>query len=57
MTDPSVPPRAAPKFKSREDLDEDIWDYSFKGDSGKIIRGMGTIEQMEMYRASRCRQM
>ncbi|KAH7403104.1 hypothetical protein BKA64DRAFT_668346 [Cadophora sp. MPI-SDFR-AT-0126] len=29
-TDPYLPPRAAPDFRSWEDPDEHVWDYSFK---------------------------
>ncbi|KAF2188513.1 hypothetical protein K469DRAFT_703083 [Zopfia rhizophila CBS 207.26] len=56
ITDPYLPPRAAPDFRSREDPDEQVWDYSFKDDNGKAIRGRGTLKQMEMHKASRCLQ-
>lgn len=36
-TDPYLPPRAAPGFRSREDPDEQVWNYSFKDGSGKVI--------------------
>ena len=55
-TDPNQPPRAAPAFRSREDPDEHIWEYGFKDDTGKVITGRGTLKQMEMHKASRCRQ-
>jgi len=55
-TDPYLPPRAAPDFRSREDPDEQVWDYGFKDDTGKVITGRGTLKQMEMHKASRCRQ-
>jgi hypothetical protein len=53
-TDPYLPPRAAPDFRSREDPDEQVWDYSFKDDNGRVITGRGTQKQMEMHEASRC---
>jgi hypothetical protein len=55
-TDPYLPPRAAPDFRSREDPDEQVWNYSFKDDTGKVINSMGTMKQMEMHKASLCRQ-
>lgn len=55
-TDPYLPPRAAPDFRSREDPNEQVWIYSFKDDTGKVITGEGTLKQMEMHKASRCRQ-
>ena len=51
-TDPHLPPRAAPDFHPREDPDEQVWDYNFKDDTGR-----GALEQMEMHKASRRRQM
>ena len=51
-TDPHLPPRADPDFRSREDLDEQVWSYSFKGDKGNVISGRGTRRQMEMHKAS-----
>lgn len=51
-TDPYLPPRVAPDFRSREDPDEQVWDYSFKDDNGKVITGKGTLKQMEMHKAS-----
>jgi hypothetical protein len=56
-TDPHLPPRAAPDFRPREDPDEQVWDYNFKDDTGKVINGRGTLKQMEMHRASRRRQL
>ena len=56
MTDPCLPPRAAPDFRSREDPEEQVWNYNFKDDTGKVITGRGTLKQMEMRKASRCRQ-
>jgi hypothetical protein len=56
-TDPHLPPRAAPDFRSREDPDEHIWDYGFKDENGRIINGRGTMKQMEMHRASYRRQL
>jgi hypothetical protein len=55
-TDPHLPPLVAPGFRSREDPDEHIWVYSFKADTGKVISGRGTLKQMEMHKASLCRQ-
>lgn len=55
-TDLCLPPRAAPDFRSWEDPDEQVWDYGFKDNSGKVIKGRGTLKQMEMHKASRCRQ-
>lgn len=55
-TDPHLPPRAAPDFRSREDPDEHVWHCSFKDDNRKVITGRGTLKQMEMYKASRCLQ-
>ena len=56
-TDPSLPPlRVAPDFRPREDPNEQVWDYSFKDDTGKVVTGKGTLKQMEILKASRCRQ-
>ncbi|KAG9228958.1 hypothetical protein BJ875DRAFT_508229 [Amylocarpus encephaloides] len=55
-TDPRLPPRAAPDFRSREDADEHVWDYSFKDGNGKLVSGTGTMKQMEMHKASLRRQ-
>lgn len=51
-TDPDLPPRAAPGFRSREDPDEQVWDYGFKDDSGKVITGTGTLEEVEIHKAA-----
>ena len=51
-TDPYLPPRAAPDFRSREDPDEHVWVYSFKDGNGKVVTGEGTMKQMEMHRTS-----
>lgn len=48
-TDPRLPPRAAPDFRSREDPDEHVWVYSFRDHTGKIIMGKGTMKQMDMH--------
>jgi hypothetical protein len=56
-TDPHLPPRAAPDFRSREDPDEDVWNYSFKDSGGNIITGEGTKKQIEMHIATRRRQL
>lgn len=55
-TDPCLPPRAAPNFHSRKDPDEQVWDYSFRDDTGKVIIGRCTLKPMEMPKDSRCRQ-
>jgi hypothetical protein len=55
-TDPHLPPRAAPDFRSREDPDEQVWDYMFKDDTGKVVSGRGTLKEMEMYEAALRRQ-
>ena len=55
-TDPYLPPRAALDFRSREDPNEQIWNYSFKDDTSKVITGRGILKQMEMHKALRCRQ-
>ena len=47
-TDPHLPPRAAPDFRSREDPEEQIWTYSFKDVTGKMINREGTRRQMDM---------
>lgn len=52
ITDPYLPPRAAPNFRSREDPAEQIWTYSFKDDCGHVISGQGTLEQMSDHKAS-----
>lgn len=52
-TDPYLPPRAAPDFRSREGP---AWDYHFKDNNGNVITGRGTLEQMKMHKASRCLQ-
>jgi hypothetical protein len=54
-TDPYLPPRAAPDFRSREDPDEHVWIYSFKDKNDRVITGEGTQKQMEMHKA-RCLQ-
>ena len=55
-TDPYLPPRAAPDFRSREDPDEQVWDYSVRNDNGKVITGRGTLKQTKIHKASRCLQ-
>ncbi|XP_014550228.1 hypothetical protein COCVIDRAFT_63347, partial [Bipolaris victoriae FI3] len=52
-TDPHLPPRAAPEFRSREDPDEHVWEYGFRDDTGRVIRGRGTMKQMEMHKELR----
>ena len=52
-TDPDLPPRAAPNFRSREDPREHIWTYSFKDVNGKTITARGTLEQMEEHQAKK----
>ena len=41
-TDPHLPPRAAPDFRSREDPEEQIWTYSFKDNTGRVLTRTGT---------------
>lgn len=55
-TDPYLPPRAVPGFRSREDPDEQVWSYGFKYDRGKVITGMGTLKEMEIHKAALRRQ-
>jgi hypothetical protein len=50
-TDPHLPPRVAPDFRSREDPDKQVWYYSFKDNNGRVITGRGTQKQMEMHKA------
>jgi len=54
-TDPYLPPRAAPDFRSREDPDEQVWNYSFRDNNGRVITGRGIQSQMEIHKA-RCLQ-
>jgi hypothetical protein len=55
-TDPHLPRRAAPDFRSQEDPDEHIWDYNFRDDTGRMIKGRGTMREMEIHRALRRRE-
>ncbi|KAJ8128708.1 hypothetical protein O1611_g4930 [Lasiodiplodia mahajangana] len=55
ITDPNLPPRAAPEFRPREDPQEHIWTYSFKDNTGRMVQRQGTQKQMEMDMASRRR--
>lgn len=55
-TDPHLPHRKAPDFRPQEDPDEHVWDYNFKDDTGRIVRGRGTMREMEMHKAFRRRQ-
>jgi hypothetical protein len=41
-TDPHLPPRAAPDFRSQEDPEEQIWTYSFKDNTGTVLTCTGT---------------
>ncbi|KAK4244745.1 hypothetical protein C7999DRAFT_43624 [Corynascus novoguineensis] len=56
ITDPELPPRAAPDFRSRQDPEEQIWNYSFRDQNGNVIAGRGTLKQMEMHKCSQRRQ-
>ncbi|KAH9873081.1 hypothetical protein J1614_005478 [Plenodomus biglobosus] len=56
MTDPHLPPRKAPYFRPQDDPDEHVWEYGFRDDTGKVIKGRGTMKQMEMHQASRRRE-
>jgi hypothetical protein len=55
-TDPYLPPRAVPGFRSREDPDEQVWNYGFKDDTGNVITGTGTLKEMEIHKAALRRQ-
>lgn len=55
-TDPDLPPRRAPDFRSREDPDEYVWNYSFRDENGNVVDGEGTLHQWEMHRNARRRQ-
>jgi hypothetical protein len=33
-----------------------VWEYGFRDDTGKVVKGRGTMKQMEMHRASRRRE-
>ncbi|KAI0099682.1 hypothetical protein GGR51DRAFT_534777 [Nemania sp. FL0031] len=48
ITDPHLPPRAAPDFRSREDPEEQIWTYSIRDITGRMVGRRGTQKQMEM---------
>ena len=52
-TDPTLPPRAAPDFRSRDEPDEHVWTYSFKDEDGNVVDGKGTLRQTEMHKNSR----
>lgn len=45
-TDPNLPPRRAPDFRSQTDPGEAIWYYSLKDLAGKIVDKRGTERQM-----------
>ncbi|KAG8421889.1 hypothetical protein J3458_003726 [Metarhizium acridum] len=46
-TNPHLPPRAAPMFRSRSDPEEHVWEYGFRDHTGKIVNRRGTQRQME----------
>jgi hypothetical protein len=46
-TDPHLPPRAAPDFRSREDPEKQIWTYSFKDNTGRVLARTGTQRQID----------
>ncbi|KAF5126107.1 hypothetical protein E5D57_010802 [Metarhizium anisopliae] len=46
-TDPRLPPRAAPMFRSRAHPEEHIWEYGFRDHTGKMVNHRGTQRQME----------
>ncbi|KAI1121627.1 hypothetical protein F5Y10DRAFT_255912 [Nemania abortiva] len=48
ITDPNLPPRAAPGFRPREDPEEQIWTYNIKDNTGRMVQRIGTQRQMEM---------
>jgi len=47
ITDPHLPSRAAPDFRSREDPEEQVWTYSFKDSTGRVLTRTGTQRQMD----------
>lgn len=53
VTDPHLPPREAPFFRSRADPEEHIWEYSFKDHTGKIVNRRGTQGQIKQDLAQR----
>jgi hypothetical protein len=55
-TDPHLPPRAAPDFRPQEDPEEQVWDYGYRDDTGKLITGKGTLKEMEILQAALRRQ-
>jgi hypothetical protein len=55
-TDPYLPRRTAPGFRPQDDPDENVWEYGFRDDTGKMIKGRGTTKQKEMHQASRRRE-
>lgn len=46
-TDPHLPPRKGPFFRSQADLVEYIWEYSFKDHTDKVVNRRATQRQME----------
>jgi hypothetical protein len=44
-----------PYFRSREDPDEHLWTYSFVDNTSRMTTHTGTLGEMEMDIASRCR--
>jgi len=55
-TDSELPPCAVPDFRSREDSEEQVWDYSFRDQIGNMIRGRATEKQIEMHETSHWRR-
>jgi hypothetical protein len=47
ITNPHLPPRATPDFRSREDLREQVWTYSFKDNTGRVLARTSTQRQMD----------
>ena len=47
VTDLHLPPRAAPGFRSRAEPGEQIWTYSIRTDTGRVLTRTGTQRQMD----------
>lgn len=47
VTNLHLPPCAAPDFRSQEDPKEQIWTYSFRDNTGRVLTRTGTQRQMD----------
>jgi hypothetical protein len=47
VTDPHLPPRAAPDFLPQEDPEQHIWTYSVRDSTGRVVTRTGTQRQMD----------